>query len=82
VLDANDGYVLGRPRVGQIEVKFVIDTNTLVANLIAGALNMTLGRGLNAEQVIVDDWRRVGIVGGKRGISIMAWNAHKWDIRP
>jgi peptide/nickel transport system substrate-binding protein len=59
VLDANDSYVLGRPKVGQIEVKFIIDTNTMVANLIAGALNMTLGRGLNAEQVLVvrDQWK-------------------------
>jgi peptide/nickel transport system substrate-binding protein len=59
VLDANDRYVLGKPKVDQIEVKFIIDTNTMVANLIAGALNMTLGRGLNAEQVLVvrDQWK-------------------------
>jgi peptide/nickel transport system substrate-binding protein len=59
VMDANDRYVLGRPKVDQIEVKFIIDTNTMVANLIAGALHMTLGRGLNPEQVLTvrDQWK-------------------------
>src|SRR5581483_2680159 len=32
LLDANDQYVLGRPRLDQIEVKFILDTNTMVAN--------------------------------------------------
>lgn len=52
ILDANERYVLGRPKVDQIEVKFILDTNTMVANLIAQALDLTLGRGLTPEQAI------------------------------
>src|SRR5439155_6398317 len=35
-LDANDRYVLGRPKIDQIQVRFFLDTNTMVANLLAG----------------------------------------------
>jgi peptide/nickel transport system substrate-binding protein len=59
VMEANDRYVLGRPKIDRIEVKFIIDTNTMVANLVAGALHLTLGRGLTPEQVITvrDQWK-------------------------
>jgi peptide/nickel transport system substrate-binding protein len=59
ILDANPDFVLGRPKVDQLEVKFVLDTNTMVANLLAGAIEMTLGRGLSPEQAIMvrDQWR-------------------------
>ncbi|MPZ13609.1 MAG: hypothetical protein GEU73_04165 [Chloroflexi bacterium] len=59
ILDANDQYILGRPKIDQIEVKFILDTNTMVANLMAGALHLTLGRGLTPEQAITvrDQWR-------------------------
>lgn len=58
-MDASDRYVLGRPKIDQIEVKFILDTNTMVANLIAGALHVTLGRGLTPEQAITvrDQWK-------------------------
>jgi peptide/nickel transport system substrate-binding protein len=63
VMVAHDAYVFGRPKVDQIEIKFIIDTNTMVANLMAGALDMTLGRGLNSEQMIMvrDQWKE-GVV--------------------
>ena len=33
-LEANDHYVLGRPRIDVIEVRFIPDLNTLVANIV------------------------------------------------
>jgi peptide/nickel transport system substrate-binding protein len=50
VLDANDDYVLGRPRIDQIEIKFIVDANTMAANILAGAIDVTMGRGLSLEQ--------------------------------
>lgn len=50
VLDANDAYVLGRPRLDQIEVRFILDANTLMANVLAGTVMLTLGRSINGEQ--------------------------------
>jgi peptide/nickel transport system substrate-binding protein len=59
LLDANDTYVLGRPKIDTIEVKFILDTNTMVANLLSRALDLTLGRGLNPEQAITvrEQWK-------------------------
>ncbi len=59
VLDANDRYVLGRPKIDQIEVRFITDASTLVANLLAGSVDLTLGRGLSLEQGIKlqREWR-------------------------
>ena len=59
VLEANDRYVLGRPKIDQIEVRFILDTNTMVSNMLAGAVQLTLGRGLTPEQAITvrDQWK-------------------------
>jgi peptide/nickel transport system substrate-binding protein len=50
ILTANDSYVLGRPKIDTIEVKFIPDPNTLAANILAAAVDLTMGRGLDLEQ--------------------------------
>jgi peptide/nickel transport system substrate-binding protein len=62
-LEAFDGYVLGRPKIDQIQVRFILDTNTMVANLLAGEVQVTIGRGLTPEQAITvkEQWRE-GVV--------------------
>lgn len=52
VVAANDLYVHGRPRIDEIEVRFIGDFSVMVANILAGAVEMTLGRGLSLEQGI------------------------------
>ncbi len=47
---ANDQYVLGRPKIDEIEVKFIPDVSSLVANMLAGAVDVNLGRGLELDQ--------------------------------
>jgi len=42
LLDAFDGYVLGRPKIDELEIRFIPDENTLVANFLAGAADMTI----------------------------------------
>lgn len=58
VLAANDQYVLGRPKIDEIEIKFIPDPNTLMANIAAGAVELTLGRSLSIEQAVQvrDQW--------------------------
>jgi peptide/nickel transport system substrate-binding protein len=51
-LQANNTYVLGRPRVDEIEIRFIGDLNTLVANLISGAVDLSLGRGFTVESAL------------------------------
>jgi peptide/nickel transport system substrate-binding protein len=59
ILQAYDGYVLGRPRVHEVEVRFLPDPNVVVANLLAGTVELTLGRGPSFEQGmhLKETWR-------------------------
>ena len=59
VLQANDSYVLGRPKVDEIQVKFLWDTNVVLANVLSGAVELTLGSGLSVDQAILirEQWR-------------------------
>jgi peptide/nickel transport system substrate-binding protein len=63
VLAANDRYILGRPKLDEIEVRFIPDQNTLVANVLAGAVELNLGRSLSVEQAVQvrDQWRTGGM---------------------
>lgn len=49
LFQAFDGFVLGRPKVDQVEVRFIFDEAAIVANILAGAVDMTLARGLGPE---------------------------------
>src|SRR5205814_1297943 len=50
MLEAFADYALGRPKVQELEVKFIPDPNTLMANVLAGSVEVTLGRGLDYDQ--------------------------------
>jgi peptide/nickel transport system substrate-binding protein len=51
VLTAFDAYLLGRPKIDEIEVRLVPDTNTVMANILAGAVDYTMdGRSLPFEE--------------------------------
>ena len=52
LLEAFDGYALGRPTVDEVEVRYITDANTLGANLIAGEVHFTIGPGLTVEQAL------------------------------
>jgi ABC-type transport system substrate-binding protein len=52
MLAANDRFVFGRPRIDQIEVRFITDMNTVTANLLAGTVDVPLGRGIRPEHAL------------------------------
>jgi peptide/nickel transport system substrate-binding protein len=52
VLGANDQYFQGRPRIDEIEVRFIRDVNVLIANILAGTVEVNLGRGLDPEHAL------------------------------
>jgi peptide/nickel transport system substrate-binding protein len=72
VLAANDSYVLGRPKIAEIEVRFIRDPNTLIATVLAGEVGLTMGRGLSLEQAVQlrDQWREGGL-----GTVLSSWIA-------
>ena len=59
LLQASDDYVFGRPKIDEIEVRFILDLNVIVTNLLSGAIDMTLGRGFSVEHVLQvrSQWR-------------------------
>ena len=59
ILDANDRFVLGRPKIDVFEVKFAPDANVLITNILANAAEMTMGARLSIDQAlqIQDGWR-------------------------
>ncbi len=70
VVQANDGYVLGRPKLDEIEVKFVPDINTVIANVLSGTVDLTMGRGVSIEQAVQlrDRWPE-----GKAEMAFRSW---------
>jgi peptide/nickel transport system substrate-binding protein len=59
IVEANDGYVLGRPKIDEVEVRFITDSNTAIANVLSGTADFIIGRGLSVEQAIQvqERWR-------------------------
>lgn len=59
VVEAYDRYVLGRPKIDLVEIRFIPDANTLAANLMSGVVELTLGRSISGEQALQvrDQWR-------------------------
>jgi peptide/nickel transport system substrate-binding protein len=56
---AYDDYFLGRPKLDEIEVKFILDPNVILGNLLAGVVDVSFGRGVSLEQgfQVRDQWR-------------------------
>jgi peptide/nickel transport system substrate-binding protein len=51
-LRANDDYVLGRPKLDEVQIRFIPDGNTLMANVLAGTVELTLGQTLSLDQAM------------------------------
>jgi peptide/nickel transport system substrate-binding protein len=50
---AYDGYVLGRPKIDEIMVHFISDTNQAVARFLAGGIDLTVGSLIKVEEGVI-----------------------------
>ncbi len=50
VLQAFDQFALGRPKIDQIDVRFIPNPTSLAAAILAGTVDLTIGRSLSLEQ--------------------------------
>jgi ABC-type transport system substrate-binding protein len=69
VLDAFDRYVLGQPHISEIELRFIPDGTTLIANILSGVVHLTFGaRNLSYEEAAVarEQWREGSVVPNSR----------------
>ncbi len=59
---AFDDYFMGRPQIDEIVIKIIPDANTLVSNLLSGAVDGTLGVSLaqNSATTIAQQWAQTG----------------------
>ncbi len=74
VLDANDGYVLGRPRIDTIEVRFFGDPTVLHAALLANAIDLPLGtRGTSLDQAVELQKQWNGVIEFLPGAPLGLW---------
>jgi peptide/nickel transport system substrate-binding protein len=71
LLDANPRYVLGQPRIDVIEVKFIPQSNTLIANMLAGAVDVAIGRNISLDQALQmrESWQA-----GRMEIGYKSWH--------
>lgn len=52
LLEANQAYALGRPRIDQIEVKLSLNPATLLTHLLAGTVELPMGYTLSLDQAV------------------------------
>jgi peptide/nickel transport system substrate-binding protein len=53
VVEANDRFARGRPKIDVVEVRFITDSAGLIGSILAGAVDLTLGTtGLSLEQAV------------------------------
>jgi peptide/nickel transport system substrate-binding protein len=72
VLEAFDSFVLGRPKIDEIVFRYILDSNTLLANVLTGDIDVTMGSGLSHDQglEVQEQWRA-----GKVEADAAAWMA-------
>jgi peptide/nickel transport system substrate-binding protein len=58
IFDANERYILGRPKIDVVEVKFTPDANVLITTLLSNAAELTLGARISIDQAlqVQDSW--------------------------
>lgn len=77
--EAFDNYLLARPKIDELVVKFIPDSNTLLANLLAGTVQMNLGRGLSLEQALqLEQQWKDGRVDTSSGNVVHIWPQFKY----
>ena len=72
VLAANQNYVLGRPKIDEIELRIVLDENTVMSNLLAGTGDVLVGNTLTVDEDLElrDQWSN----------AVVDWRAVSWLV--
>jgi len=62
--EASADYFLGRPKIDEVEVRFIADSSTMIANLLAGEVAMTLGLSVAPDQAqqVKEQWREGTVI--------------------
>jgi peptide/nickel transport system substrate-binding protein len=79
---AFDQHILGQPKINRIEVRFIADTNTALASMLAGDIQIAADNAIYLEQAVTlrNEW-------GDRGAGAVIlvpslWRATAFQLRP
>jgi peptide/nickel transport system substrate-binding protein len=74
-VEAFDGYVLGRPKIDEIEIRIIMDTNTVMSNVLAGQIDVALGRHISPEQAALlrQQWQGGKVETGQLRLALNVW---------
>ena len=82
-LDARTQYVLGRPKIDSIDVRYIPDDTTVTANLLAGTVDVTNSVGsIDSALQLRDQWRDGHVAFSFGSSSWIAMNPQFVDPRP
>ena len=73
-----EGYALGAPKIGRVEMRFGSDANILVASLLAGAAH--IAPSLDSSEAVKQEWSRTNA--GRFLSSISSINYISFQMRP
>jgi peptide/nickel transport system substrate-binding protein len=75
ILEAFDGYVLGRPKIDEIDIRILLDLNTVMSNVLAGQIDVALGRHISPEQgaVLRQQWQGGKVEAGTLRLALNVW---------
>lgn len=77
-LDRFEGYALGTPKIGHLEMRFGTDANVTVASMLAGTAHF--GSSLDSTEILRQEWSQTN--GGRFLASINAVNFISFQFRP
>ena len=74
-LEAFDGYVLGRPKIDEIEIRIILDLNTVMSNVLADQIDVALGRHISPEQGVLlrQQWQGGKVETGAIRLALNVW---------
>jgi len=72
-LAAYPNYLLGKPKLDEIEVDFIVDGNTLISNILAGSVDLTMRQALSVDQALPlrDQWKEGKVVTAADGWAVV-----------
>jgi peptide/nickel transport system substrate-binding protein len=77
-----DRHIGGRPKIPRVQIRFLGDANTTLANLLSGAIHMAADDGIGFQQAVIakKEWAKNN--GGSIVVTADVWRAVYTQFRP
>jgi peptide/nickel transport system substrate-binding protein len=76
-----DGYALGAPKIARVQLRFSVDQNVVMANLLAGEAHVAMDSAIpQTPTALIQEWSRTGA--GTVFRSPTSWQEVVFQLRP